>query len=273
MRLRFWIILLSTLVFAACAAPGDKPASESTASSSGAPAYTPRPGLDDKARFREALVQLERGESDKARAELALYLQHQPSSKVARDLVRQIDLTAQEYFPPDFREVTLESGVSLSSLSKRYLGSPFKFHALAKYNGILRPGDLTAGHDIKVPLTARAMEVFAAEDAGEIVQDGSVIEPEAVVIDEPAQEASPLEAQAADEAEAVVLETEPEQPVYTAADIDKLHRTALNAYRAQKLDKAIGLWDELLAANPEHESARLYRAQAIELKRKLSNLN
>ena len=57
------------------------------------------------------------------------------------------------------------------------------------------------------------------------------------------------------------------------AQIESLHKEALNAYRRQNLDKAIGLWDEVLALDPEHENARLYRSQAISLKKKLSNLN
>ena len=51
-----------------------------------------------------------------------------------------------------------------------------------------------------------------------------------------------------------------------------LHREALNAYRAQDLDSAIALWDEALALDPEHPNAMLYRSQAIDLKRKLSDL-
>lgn len=276
MRLRIWVVIIAAVVLTACAGIGGEsaPATEPVVE----PSYVPEPGLSDKARFREALLLLERGEAEAARAELALYLNAQPTSKVARDLIRQIDLPAHDYFPADFREVMLPSGVSLSSLSKRYLGSVFKFHALAKYNGIRRPGDLTAGQDIKVPLTAAAMAAFAADDA--IVEPQQeqqrAAEPTENPVAEAQENASALEEQAAEEvkaAAAVEAMDAPAEPALSKAEVEKLHRTALGAYRAQNLDKAIALWDRVLDADAEHESARLYRSQAIELQRKLRKLN
>ncbi len=41
----------------------------------------------------------------------------------------------------------------------------------------------------------------------------------------------------------------------------------------QDLDKAIGLWDELLELVPDYESASIYRSQAVELRNKLTKLN
>ena len=54
-------------------------------------------------------------------------------------------------------------------------------------------------------------------------------------------------------------------------DAERLHRDALNAYRAQDLEQAIALWNQVLAKDPDHESARLYRAQALELQKKLGS--
>lgn len=276
MRLRIGSVIIAALVLSACAGIGGKPepATEPVVEAS----YIPEPGLSDKARFREALLLLERGEPKHARAELALYLEAQPASQVARDLLRQIDLPPHEYFPADYREVTLPSGVSLSSLSKRYLGSVFKFHALAKYNGIRRPGDLTAGHDIKIPLTAAAMEAFAADDAvvePERADGKTLLAPVEDPLESAEEDASEIETEAVEEVKSntAAAPEEPAVSVLTKAQIDKLHRTALGAYRAQNLDKAITLWDEVLEADSSHESARLYRAQAVELKQKLRRLN
>ncbi len=55
-------------------------------------------------------------------------------------------------------------------------------------------------------------------------------------------------------------------------DLDALHREAINAYRSQDLDRAIGLWDQILAVDPGYESARLYRSQAEALKERLKRL-
>lgn len=54
---------------------------------------------------------------------------------------------------------------------------------------------------------------------------------------------------------------------------DKYHREASSAFRRQELDLAIQNWDMVLKVNPDHSSAKLYRAQALELKEKLYNIN
>lgn len=54
---------------------------------------------------------------------------------------------------------------------------------------------------------------------------------------------------------------------------DKYHREASSAFRRQELDLAIATWDKVLQVNPDHSSAQLYRAQAIELKERLEKLN
>jgi tetratricopeptide (TPR) repeat protein len=54
---------------------------------------------------------------------------------------------------------------------------------------------------------------------------------------------------------------------------DKYHREASSAFRRQDLDLAIEKWDMVLSVNPAHSSAKLYRAQALDLKRKLDNIN
>ena len=54
--------------------------------------------------------------------------------------------------------------------------------------------------------------------------------------------------------------------------VDGYHREASAAFRAQELEKAITLWDKVLALDPEHSNALVYRAQALELQDRLSNL-
>jgi tetratricopeptide (TPR) repeat protein len=54
---------------------------------------------------------------------------------------------------------------------------------------------------------------------------------------------------------------------------DKYHREASSAFRRQELDLAIEKWDMVLSVHPDHSSAKLYRAQALELKEKLDNIN
>lgn len=296
MRPLVGIVLLTALLLQSCALPGGKVADEAADTVVRETAYVPQQGLSDKERFREVLYLLEEGEPEHARVELLLYLQSQPGSDVGRDLLRQIDLPADEYFPPQYREIELTSGWSLSSVSQHYLGSVFKFHALAKYNGIAEPRKLTVGQAIRVPLTPEARAAFDVDDVTEAQpqmlateppepdpqiesppaaepadEPQSVVEvvPEAVPAVEPAT--PPPQPQPAVEA-AAVSAPEAEQVPLSTERVEALHREALNAYRAQDLDRAISLWDEVLAADPDHENARLYRSQAVELRRKLSNL-
>jgi tetratricopeptide (TPR) repeat protein len=56
------------------------------------------------------------------------------------------------------------------------------------------------------------------------------------------------------------------------AAADRYYRAGLSAFRRQELDAAIGYWDKVLAIDPAHENAKLQRAQAVELKEKLSKL-
>lgn len=269
MRLRTWIVAITLLVLPACATQEEASSTPQAGSGALVGAYTPQVGLSPKERFREVLYLLEEGAPVAARAELVIYLQHQPDSEVGRDLLRQIDLPSRDYFPEESRPVELMNGASLSTLSKQYLGSLYQFYALAKYNGIDQPRKITVGQSIEIPLTDQARRAFAevaaqpaappqTETVPEQAESADASEPEPVIEPEPEPEPEPAPAPA------------PEQNTAVA---DSLYREGLNAYRAQDLDRAIALWDQVLVLEPEHENARLYRAQAVELREKLSTLN
>lgn len=256
------------------------PSADAAAGAAGGEDYQPQPDLSSQQRFRQALYLLEEGRPQPARQELVIYLEAQPRSELAADLLRQIDLPALDYFPEDYREVQLAPGQSLSTLSRQYLGSVYQFHALAKYNGIAEPRKLRAGQAVRIPLTPNALDAFAALDTtGSSIASSATPEIADEVFDVLPEEAAPeiLGEPATSPAAITDAETPPAataQAVSTpAADPGQLHRQALNAYRSQDLDKAIALWDQVLEVDPDHSSARLYRSQAIELKEKLSRLN
>lgn len=227
-------------VFAACAACTAMGGSQQST----AQTDQPQPTSSARERFAQVLRLLENGNAAAARVELIAYLEQQPSSEVGRDLLRQIDTPAEEYFPQQYRVVELEPGESLSTLAEEYLGDLYQFHALAKYNGIAQPRQLELGQSIKIPLTDYARSQFDAP-------------------------ASPASAPAAPAAVSGANQAEPGQ---RQQQVDALHRQALNEFRAQNLDNAIALWDEVLLIDPGHDSARLYRNQALELKEKLTQI-
>lgn len=57
-----------------------------------------------------------------------------------------------------------------------------------------------------------------------------------------------------------------------ADNVDALHKEAMVEYGKQNLDKAIALWERVLAISPEHASAKLYRARAVDLKSRMQKL-
>ena len=85
-----------------------------------------------------------------------------------------------------------------------------------------------------------------------------------------ASTASPMAPQLAGQQEARLEEVS--APAVAPQQLDAIHRQAINAYRAQDLDAAIELWDQILTLDPAYESARLYRSQAQALKKRLQSL-
>ena len=264
------VFIAVILLVQACAVPSGKVADEG-AGKSGTHHYTPQSGLSDQERFREVLYFLEGGDPQSARVELVVYLEAHPTSERAKDILSQIDLSSQDYFPEDFEEIRLEPGQSLSTLSEQYLGSLYRFHALAKYNSIIEPRSIKVGQTIRIPLTASARQAFALNQSSSNTTATTGLKPPPPLV-APASSESPREL------EVLPKQSEPELDVATskeqmADEANQLHRQAVNAFRSQDLDKAIMLWGQVLEIDPEHQGARLQRSQAIELKNKLSNLN
>ena len=257
------IALLSVLVVCACTVGGER------GRDSQATQYTPLEGLCSQERLKAVLFLLQAGEPLPAREELLIYLEQNPKSEVGRDLLRQIDMSADDYFPQTYREIRLTEGESLSTLSRDYLGSLYKFHALAKYNGVSEPRSVRVGQTIRIPMTDHAREVFSADAPAS--QSISTPHPP----DEPAESGGAVGVVDSPSVQRPTAGTKPVIPETDSslAQVETLHREALDAYRAQDLDKAIQLWDEVLRIDPDYERARLYRSQAAELREKLTRIN
>lgn len=330
--------------------------------------YVAEPNLTPKQRFIKALDYLEHGEQEKASIELEEYLRNVPNSSRAKSLLEQIKQETNQYFPENSFAVTLSSGESLSTLAKKYLGSPLKFYALAKYNNISNPSRVNIGQTINVPLTKEAIAVRESENQLKASA-------KAPVTSKP-EEKLPVVATVKKEEQKVVKQTEQtievteqslvenlkaalSKPDYKQAIVqlnllkgigplselvrplaiqtlegqgnnlsgsnkvlasqylseaanlnnilgnaiaaindykfavhldpnnanaaeelgilqkdvsDQLHREASSAFRRQELDIAIEKWDKVLEINPDYTSAKLYRAQALELKARLEKI-
>lgn len=249
-------------------------------------ALTPAPGLSPKERLRRSLELLDEGDDAQARVEILAYLDRIPNSQVAANLLLQIDTASEVYYPAAYQEVILKPGQSLSNVAKVYLGNAYEFFGLAKYNDISRPRQVVPGQVIRVPLTPEALEAFEqeivkgdapevdAETAVEALAEDSTVEEELEVAEQleeiQASGAKPVSLEL--EGEAGMADAEPMEVAVDRAQLDAMHRQAINAYRAQDLDTAIELWDQILGMDSAYESARLYRSQAQALKKRLQSL-
>jgi tetratricopeptide (TPR) repeat protein len=54
---------------------------------------------------------------------------------------------------------------------------------------------------------------------------------------------------------------------------DNYHRQAMQLFRKQELDEAIGFWDKILELDPNHSLAPGYKARALEMKQRLQRLD
>ncbi|MEN3951695.1 LysM domain-containing protein [Iodidimonas sp. SYSU 1G8] len=329
-----------------------------------APVYTATPGLKPRERFREALKQLETGQEGQAKAELHAYIAEVPDNKRAQALLSQIEMPIDQYFPPENFTVTVATGETLSTLAQTFLGDALKFYALARYNGIANPSQVSVGQSLKIPRTPASLAAKDARENGLAAPpvttaeagDAALLEPEPSAPQKsmPTAKGATKGAvekvralAAAGDSEGAIKEIEAQKlgssglsPADTtfvadtymasarvlkgsnpalaasraqkagdlylatgdkpdkaldaaelasslnpggaqtqkllttakAAAADRYYRNGLSAFRRQELDKAIQNWDRVLQIDPTHENAALQRAQAVELKEKLSKL-
>lgn len=161
------VLVLSACLASLAACQTDTPGDETAEPVTEAPQVAatvvqpPLPQLSPRERLREAISLLEVGDAAQARRQLAAYIQEVPNSKLARNLIRQIDTDPIELFGEASYEHALLPGESLSIVAKRALGDAMLFHALARYNGIGNPRDLKAGQVIRIPGAAPSEPVPA----------------------------------------------------------------------------------------------------------------
>ena len=97
-----WAMLLTT---GGCSTIGEMVDSSDSSNAENAPAEQAAAAqeLSPQERFNQILRLLEQGNTVAARTELIVYLQQKPDNETARNLLRQIDTPASEYFPADYR--------------------------------------------------------------------------------------------------------------------------------------------------------------------------
>jgi len=96
---------------------------------------------------------LKLGSVDIAKNEFESALKKQPDNATAKKLLRQINLTVDEYFKdkPVTKSFISQPGDTFSTLAAKYLDDPLEFYILARFNNLENSSELVAGKIIKIP--------------------------------------------------------------------------------------------------------------------------
>ena len=232
-----------------------------------APAARPLPpGVTAKVEVQRILRMsfdwLDAGEEDKARVELEQANLLEPDNKQVSCLLRGITADPQTALGSESSPYTVQRGDSLGSIAKRFLGDICEFYILARYNQIKVPKQLSAGQTIRVPGKAAPPQAPPAPPP-----PPPVTKPVPPPPPQPPKQAEP-----APEPPKAKPVPAAEDPKLRAAEINRRYSSGRAALTRQDLNAAIREFDAVLALEPTHTSARIYRQQAIELKAKLDTL-
>ncbi|MFN3523631.1 MAG: LysM peptidoglycan-binding domain-containing protein [Phenylobacterium sp.] len=141
------LLLAATLTLGACAtapkAPPPAPA---------APApLRATPGLTVQQRIEKVVELLGQGDEAQAKVELLQALEDEPGHPAARSLLGQIEVDPKTLLGEKHYTYVVKPGDTISGLADRLLGDRLMFYALARYNGMTKPEELTAGQELMIP--------------------------------------------------------------------------------------------------------------------------
>ncbi len=246
--------------------------------------------------------QLQRGHYAEGEKALRRYLSQHPQDRAAKSMLEQLVADPQQQLGSRWFPHQVRPGDSYSSLAARYLGDSGLFLILARYNGSTNPSILRAGEILHLPASgqrhaaaartesssttgsaATAATTPSRHDAAAPSADAKPVGEAATIKAQRLQGESIALLQHAHKQQALAkldqaLTLDPQlKPVAAVASLRKqlvasYHQRAIVLYRDQHLNQAIALWDRVLAIEPKFEPAVIYRARALELKRRLKQL-
>jgi len=262
--------------------------------------------------LRTGIHLLENGEVAAATKEFEQVLKHKPQDETALFMLRQVELTPQQFFDENSfnSRYQTQEGDTFVSIANQFLDDSLSFHSLVKLNQRKNIHDLKAGDIVLVPIaqlqkikskskvTAQHKSAVGLPIKAKLIKDASV-----AVIETPRPktaiqlEAALVQLKAdrfyrsgmnalrngkqydAFKAFEKTLTLQPKNDM-AALQLNKLkptvtqflHDKAMALYKNQKIKAAIGNWDRVLMIDTEHELAKTYRGRAIELQERLDQL-
>lgn len=258
------------------------------------------------------LGDLQRGEYERGQRDLERYLEHNPDHTVARAVLRQLEADPEQVLGQESHRYVVRPGDSYSALASRHLGDAGLFLLLARYNRSDNPSDLRVGEVIRLPgspvdgeeaaasemgtpgtpalrslepaprpspataaalaLPDRPLPAVGAAAASEGPSAEELQRQGMALLGEGKRESALSYLEAALARDAALEPAAERVPRLREELVTGYHQRAILHYRNQRLDEAIALWDRALAIDPTYEPSRSYRARALELQRRLSDL-
>lgn len=145
MKVRFALMAIGACFATACSHMPDLPITPNAARTEATPGLTPRE------RVSLAIGLLDDGNDEQAAAELRAALEAQPNNRAAQRLLQQITDDPRTLIGDNARPHIVRAGETMSELADRYLGDPLLFYALARYNELEAPNQLSAGQRLMIP--------------------------------------------------------------------------------------------------------------------------
>lgn len=247
--------------------------------------------------------QLQHGHYAEGEKALRRYLARHPDNSTAKSLLHQLIVDPVRQLGSRWYPHQVQAGDSYSSLAAHDLGDSGLFLILARYNGSTNPSILRVGEMLRLPVSAR--QQLASSNGTENDKGSATVAAKDASIDDasaapsadrpPANESARAKARRLQEESLSLLKRGHKPQALAQLDqalmidpqlkpsgagaaslrkqlLDSYHQRAIVLYRDQHLNQAIALWDRILTIDPQFEPAVIYRARALELKRRLRQL-
>jgi len=204
--------------------------------------------------LKQAAEQLNEGNEDVARDEIAQALALDPGNKTGSCLQRGLTADPVATLGRDSTNYNVRPGDTLGSIAQRALGDSCEFYLLARFNQVRIPSRLYVGQVLKIP---GKVALTAPERTAKPAEAPTTDAPARAPGDTPSNFGSSRGAMKAAEVK---------------AQVERHQRNAIAAFRKQDLATAIKEWDRLLELDPNNDLAKARRQEAIELQRRLDQV-